>query len=156
MSSSSWGGNIPEREARRIAFRTSRRGESGSSVRTTRPTDVHQPRMTKRRAVVAKHSNTFERCHPETKCCLVVPADRAARHFAQRRQSQNAQRECLLAPIPVPRFAPSREARTPIANAEERGNPLMLAEAPVSKIAPYPFGIIRRDACWTARNPRRR
>ena len=44
-----------------------------------------------------------------------------------------------------------RNANLPIAKAAESGNPLTLALAPVSRIAPCPCGTMRRAACCTVR-----
>ena len=41
----------------------------------------------------------------------------------------------------------------PIAKGAEWAKPLMLAVAPVSRIAPRPSGNIRFAACWTVRKP---
>ncbi len=50
-------------------------------------------------------------------------------------------------------WASPRNANFPMAKAEDNGKPLTLAVAPVSRIAPRPFGVIRRAACRTTRKP---
>jgi hypothetical protein len=41
----------------------------------------------------------------------------------------------------------------PMAKAEESANPLTLAVAPVSRMAPRPRGTMRFAACWVTRKP---
>ncbi len=87
-------------------------------------------------------------------CCRDDRGDRDGRRSSPRRRSRNAQHgspggDSSRAAL----WARPRRANLPMAKAEESGKPFTLAVAPVSRIAPWPCGAIRRAACWTTRKP---